>query len=117
MRTAAPTILSFFVERKKVLNQFLKESEGQQTIASEKTRAFWKERLAHADELHFVLATADKEETALSADQKAGRAKYFQLANTYWQVNLKKVLATIDRDVTGPFALGVFRRRLAYTKC
>ena len=53
-----------------------------------------------------MFSAADKEETELSAEQKAGRAKYFHVAADYWQGSLKKVLTTIDKEMTGPFALG-----------
>lgn len=106
LRTAAPTILSFFLDRQKALNSYLESTKDTETIASEKTRSLWKERLAHAEELLTVLSAADKEETTLDDTQKTARAKYFHVAGEFWQKGLRKVVATLDKEMVGPFALG-----------
>lgn len=106
LRTAAPTILSFFLDRQKALNSYLESTKDTATIASEKTRSLWKERAAHAEELLTVLSAADKEESALDDTQKTARAKYFHVAGEFWQKGLRKVVATLDKEMVGPFALG-----------
>jgi len=106
LRTAAPTILSFFIDRQKALKAYLESSKDQEPVVSEKTRSLWKERLTHAEELISVFSVADKEDSTLDAVQKATRAKYFQVAGEFWQKGLRKVLATLEKEMTGPFALG-----------
>lgn len=75
---------------------------------SDKTRKLWNEKLAHAEELYAVLSVADKDEAALTPEQKSARSKYFQLAAEYRQVNLRTILTTLDKEMTGPLSLGMF---------
>lgn len=88
------------------INNNIANSQAAQIQASEKTRKLWESRKARAENLLEVFATAGKDDALLSPDEKAKRDEYLKKAQELWEVKVRKILVTLDREVVGPFALG-----------
>ena len=65
---------------------------------SEKVKAFWRTKLTSHKELLQVLEPIGHEEL---------KKQYLEKANQAWQVGLKEVLEKLNKELVGPYALGL----------
>lgn len=115
LRASAGTIMTSLSGRREALVGFISDSQAAPISASEKTRKLWAERLSRMEDLLVVYANAGKEYSALTADEKTKREEFLATSHTLWQVKLRKLLTALDREMTGPFALGTHHLPLTAT--
>ncbi|KAH8120159.1 hypothetical protein DFH11DRAFT_1558649 [Phellopilus nigrolimitatus] len=106
LERAAVTKLPFLAGRRETLASYIAASQGAQIQASEKTRKLWEGKRAQMNELEAVYSLADKDDLALTPEQKAKRDEFRSTSDEFWTVNMGKVLLTLDKEMIGPFALG-----------
>lgn len=98
--------VSFFSNRRDALVSYITASQSAQIQASEKTRKLWEDKKAFAESLIPVYATAQKDASALTPEEKQKIDEYRAKAQDLWTVKLKQVLITLDKELVGPFSLG-----------
>ena len=54
-----------------------------------------------------VYSSADKDEAQLTPEGRATRENYLKKAQEVWQVKVRKILVSLDKEMVGPFALGL----------
>lgn len=96
------------------INNNIANSQAAQIQASEKTRKLWESRKERAENLLEVFATAGKDDALLSSDEKAKRDEYLKKAKELWEVKVRKILVTLDREMVGPFALGTLNALISF---
>ncbi|EJD04111.1 uncharacterized protein FOMMEDRAFT_140176 [Fomitiporia mediterranea MF3/22] len=106
LKRTAETLLPFFSGRRDAISSYITASQNAQIQASERTRKLWDSKKVEADFLVTVFGAADKEDAALSPEEKAARDEYRATANDRWSVKLKKALVSLNKEITGPFSLG-----------
>lgn len=104
---AAETLLPFFTGRQQALDSYITASRNAQIQASEKTRKLWESKKVDADALVTVYASADKEDSALSPEEKAAREQFRAKSRELWNNKLRKAISTLDKEMIGPFSLGM----------
>ncbi|KAI5121249.1 hypothetical protein M0805_002295 [Coniferiporia weirii] len=104
-RTAS-TLLPFLTGRRDALGLFLANNETAEIQASEKTRKLWESRKAQMDNLLAVYSWIDTDDSALTAEQKTKRDEFRTVSRELWAVRFRKVLIALDKEMSGPFALG-----------
>ena len=82
------------------LKGYLAAAEEGKIHVSEKVKAFWRAKLESHEELLKVLEPTADEEL---------KKQYLEKANQVWQVGLKEVLEKLNKEVVGPYALGLSR--------
>lgn len=88
------------------MNTCLSQAESGEIQASEKTKAFWREKKAAVDGLLAVYANAEKDDGQLDEGPKTKREQFFAKAKEGWEVELRKVLVQLNGDIIGPYTLG-----------
>jgi hypothetical protein len=73
---------------------------------SEKVKSFWREKLEGLTLAVGVLSAADKATDALTEEEKASRAQFFEVGKKGWGKDLPDVLVKLSKEMTAPFALG-----------
>ena len=80
------------------LKGYLAAAEEGKLHVSEKVKAFWTARLTFHEGLLQVLEPIGNEEL---------KKQYLEKANQVWQVGLKEVLEKVNKELVGPYALGL----------
>ncbi|EIW86748.1 hypothetical protein CONPUDRAFT_115396 [Coniophora puteana RWD-64-598 SS2] len=94
LKALASSLLPTLKGRQAALDACLEDSDG----ISEKTKTFWRDNKTATEKL----------EKILSAGSFSGSdaEEYLAYAKKSWEVTLPTVLITLNKDMTGPFALG-----------
>lgn len=103
---SAQTLFVDFKGRRDAIDSYITSSQNAQIQASEKTRKLWESKRDYADQLVAVYAAADKDDNALTPEEKSARDEFRSIAHDLWSVKLKRVLTTLNKEITGPLALG-----------
>lgn len=85
------------------LKGYLAAAEEGKLHVSEKVKAFWRAKLTFHEGLLQVLEPIGNEEL---------KKQYLEKANQVWQVGLKEVLEKVNKELVGPYALGLSHFRL-----
>jgi hypothetical protein len=75
--------------------------------ASEKTKQYWKLKKVATEAFLPVYENAGKPSSELSPEARAKREEYFEQAKKAWNVDLKKALEILSKEIIGPFVLGM----------
>ncbi|KAF9056606.1 hypothetical protein BJ165DRAFT_1434842 [Panaeolus papilionaceus] len=106
LQKLAKQYLGMCQERQEVLKGYLVRADNGSIKVSEKVKALWKEKLQQTTFLVEVYQEADKTQDQLGATAKATRERFVALAKQVWEAQLGAVLGQLNKEITGPFALG-----------
>jgi len=106
LRVLAKGFLHVIQDKVGALKKLLAEAESGVIQASEKTKKFWENTLATLEPFLKVLGVAEKPLEELTETEKQERVAFCQVGKQAWEVNLPKVLASLSKEMVGPFALG-----------
>lgn len=105
LKALAKQLVPFLVGRRDTLARLLSESDGGNIPASEKTKSFWQVKKIATDKFLQVFEEAEKSDGELPDDGRLRREEYLKSARAAW-AGLKDVLATLNKEIIGPYALG-----------
>ena len=94
LKALGPSLLPTLKGRQAALDACLEDGDG----ISEKTKAFWREHKGAVEKLQGILSAG----SASGSDAE----EYLAAAKKSWEVKLPAVLTMLNKDMTGPFALG-----------
>ncbi|KAJ7900320.1 hypothetical protein B0H14DRAFT_3080656 [Mycena olivaceomarginata] len=106
LKTLAKTIGPLLVGRQKALAECIADSEAGKVQASEKVKRFWQDKQSETEALLALLRAADKDDAALDSAEKTKREEFFARAKEVWQVAVKNAVVKLNKEITGPYALG-----------
>jgi hypothetical protein len=100
-------IVGRYEAAKKLLNE-------QGETANAKCKALWLSKVAGFQPFIDLYASASKSDSELGAEEKAARIKFFADSDALWEAELRRVFATLEKEIVGPLCLGVlFTREIA----
>jgi hypothetical protein len=105
LKTLATKVVPFLVGRQKALTECISETEAGKIQVSEKVKKFWADTQGETQQLLAVLLAADK--AVLDSTDKTKRDEFFAKAKTAWEVTVKDAVVKLNKDIIGPFALGM----------
>ena len=97
----------YLQSRLEALQGYISSSQAAEIQASEKTRKLWESKKAMVEGVLAVYSSADKDEAQLTPEGRATRENYLKKAQEVWQVKVRKILVSLDKEMVGPFALGL----------
>jgi len=80
--------------------------ETQGPTANIKVKEMWTTRLALYKPIYDLFAAAPKEESELTVEQKTARDEWFSQSDARWEGEVKRLLATLEKEIIGPYTLG-----------
>jgi hypothetical protein len=80
------------------LKGYLAAAEEGKIHVSEKVKTFWGAKLASHEEILQILTPVGNEEL---------KKQYLEKANQVWKVGLKETLEKVNKELVGPYALGL----------
>ncbi|KZS96016.1 hypothetical protein SISNIDRAFT_483421 [Sistotremastrum niveocremeum HHB9708] len=80
--------------------------ETQGANVNVRVKEMWTARLAKYKPIYDVFAAAPKEENELTPEQKTARDEWFSQSDALWEGEVKRLLATLEKEIIGPYALG-----------
>jgi hypothetical protein len=110
LRVLAAEVVSSLRQRQQTLKGYMSQADNGSVRVSDKVKKLWTEKLEAISVILGVLEEAGKTPTELDEQGKANRIAFFKTARQAWETNLPGVLTQLSGEMTGPYALGGFRR-------
>lgn len=106
LKALAADVIHIVRGKVEALRKHISEANSGVSQVSEKTKAFWADKLAlWAGELE-VLEAAGKSHDELTSPEKQARVAFLEKGRKGWEENLPKVLTKLSTEMVGPYALG-----------
>ncbi len=93
--------------RSQALRKLLEE---QGETANPKFKAVWEQKAAGLQPFVELFEAAHKSDAELSDQEKAAREKYFADCDALWEAELRRVFATLEKEIVGPLCLGELQK-------
>lgn len=84
----------------------LREIKDAGSDANPKFKELWEMRVARFQPYVELFEHAAKDESTLTEQQKTARAEHFAKSDALWGAEVKRLLATLEREIVGPLCLG-----------
>ena len=80
--------------------------EGSSDVPA-KVKETWDKKMLPLKRINALFENASKEESELTEEEKKARTEHFTLGNAIWQAEFRRFAATLEKEMIGPFCLGM----------